>query len=777
MSPNLRLYNQLLIRLQVKSIELSQFLRDANSFVASSREAIETSAPHIYISALPFAAKDSLVFQTFAPLCTGLVAVEPFGIDRHGGPLIMTLIGHKRSVNSVAYSRDGGFIVSGADDGTVRIWDTRTGEEMMSPLRSGTNDDRILSVAVTSNGDRVASTSYDGHDICVWNLLAGNIAPQRLIGHSAGVWSVAFSPDDSFLASASRDTTVRLWKVATGQQLAVLRGHTDEVDVVAFAPDGELLASGSSDNTIRLWYGTTGEPARMHLIRHSVSIISVCFAPEGTKLAAGCGDGTIRLWDPQTGREIAAIDNCHFGLVYSVQFSPDGKSLVSAAYDHTARLWTWQDDEAEPSLVFLIGHTDSVRSAVFSPDGKYIFSASDDITIKIWAARSGQTTVLPLLAHVGLIRSIAVSFDGAFIVSGSDDGLVYVWDAHTGDQKFLLPLHASSVSSVAVSSDGRLIASASHSKSEDDSIRLWDLQKEGPVGTLPWAHKAEVNVVVFSPDAQWLASGSSDQTVCIWNTTRMQPLTASPLMCDGAVLTLVFSFDGRLLAAGDETGRIYLWHAQTGQQTHRQLRANDHSITSISFSPNGARIVSTAHDEVGRVWIANTGQQVLILDAKVYHVTFSPNGRLIGTASTGGIIGLWDAETGVPMARMRGYIDLVPSIAFMPDGESIVSCYLNATIHIWNVEAACSLFLKGDSDPVAVLALAEPTLGWLLGASGELLLWVPPEYRAYILLPPCTLLIAQRRVVLTADKNGMHAGRDWTACWRKDASHLGLRSM
>jgi len=759
---------------QVQSTKLLQFLRDANSFVASSREAIQTSAPHIYLSALSFAAKDSLVFQTFAPLCTGLVTAEAFGIDRHGGRLIMTLVGHRRSVNSVVYSHDGSFIVSGSNDGTVRIWDTRTGDEMIPPLQSGI--DRILSIAVAPDGARIASVYDKSSEICVWNLLAGHMTPQRLTGHSAAVWSVTFSPDSNLLASASQDTTVRIWKVETGQQLTVLRGHTGEVNEVAFAPDGLILASGSSDQTIRLWHSATGEPAGIKSIQHHVDIFSVCFAPDGTKLASGCADGTIRLLEPQTGREITKID-AHFLSVRSVRFSPDGRSLVSAADERRAILSTWRDNEARSSLMDTIHHTDSVRSAVFSPDGLYIAAASEDRTIRIWAAKNGQTTVMSLPSHNNVICSMTVSSNGASIVSASTDGLVCAWNAHTGDQKPLLaiPLElGSSVNSVAVSSDGRLIVSASNSESE---IRLWSLQTEDPVGKPLWGHTAEVTVVVFSPDAQWLASGSDDQTVCIRNATTMQPLTIDPLKCNGAVLVLTFSLDGKLLAAGDATGRIHLWHVETGQQVHKILQANDYSIHSVSFSPDGSRLASAANDQAGRVWIVNTGKQDLILGATVYQISFSPNGRLIATASIMGVIGLWDAATGAHMAKIHGYVGAMSSITFMPDGESIVSGSFNGTIHIWNVEAACSLLSNDGSDPIAVLALAEPEEAWLLGTSGERLLWVPPDYQSYIVLPPCTLLIARHRVVLTADKSVMHAGRNWTACWRKDSSHLDFLTM
>ena len=244
-------------------------MRDANAFVTSSYNAIERSAPHIYLSALPFAAKDSMVYKTFVDLCPGTISVKTFGIDRHGGSLVMTLTGHGDEVRSIAYSPDGLLLASGSSDGSVRIWDTRTGEETMSPMRS--EDSSVRSVTFAPNGNSLA-TGSDAGVINLWNLEAGQVTLRTLGNHTRRVNCVAFSPDGSLLASASADTTVRLWRPDSGQQLSVLNGHANEVLSVAFSSDGEVLASASADLTIRLWRGDTNKTASQPLRGHEETI-------------------------------------------------------------------------------------------------------------------------------------------------------------------------------------------------------------------------------------------------------------------------------------------------------------------------------------------------------------------------------------------------------------------------------------------------------------------------------------------------------------------------
>jgi len=750
--------------------DLARFLRDANLFVASSYEAIERSAPHIYISALPFADRNSLVCHDFAPCCTGLITVDTFGIDQHGGSAVMTLTGHDSAVRSVSYSFDGRLLASGSDDGTVRIWDTRTGEEAMSPMRSG--DGKVLSVDVARNSKWVASGTESGA-VCVWNVTPGQASQRKLIGHSRPVNSVASSPDSCRLASASVDKAVRLWTAETGELLWVLNGHSARVNGVVFCPDGRNCASSSRDRTIRQWDINTGhsvgEPLNFKVRTDDMTWNGTPFhaldCSSDGEMLAGTAYGTLKLWS-KTGERIAKI---HTGeSIHSVRFSPDGRSLVTAC-GQAVRLWTLQPDPQNASWVDLGGRGGKVNWATFSPDGLYIASASDDGTIKIWNAVSGQSTVQPLPAHAGAVNSVAVSHDGAFIVSGSSDKLVRVWNAHTGAAT-IPPLrgHTESIESVAISPDGRLIASAS-SFVGDGSIRLWDTQSGAAVGGPMGSPTDSVEAVSFSHDGRWLASGSWKKTVYIWDVAT-QALVVGPLHCQWGVNTVAFSPDDQLVAAGDMSGRIYLWRTDTGKQAHEPLHANNNSLRSLAFSPDGTHIVSGGEENAARIWNIAAGQPTRILQGHtetVLSVAWSLDERVIATGSYDATIRLWDAMTGAPLTTLHGHIAAIFSIEFTRNGQFLVSGSSDTTIRKWDVRAACQLPSERGNNPVAALASATLKDGWLVGSSGELILWVPAEYRTYLQLDPCTLRIDRsRRAVIGVGDSGLHAGLSWTSCWR-----------
>jgi len=846
--------------------DLAQFFRDAHSFVASSHEAIERSAPHIYLSALPFADRNSLVYQDFAPRCTGLITVHTMGIGQHRGSTVMTITGHDDAVRSVSYSSDGRLIASGSNDGSVRIWDTRTGEEATFPMRSG--DGKVLSVDFARNGKWVASGTESGA-VCIWDVRPGPAGRRILSNHSGSVWSVVYSPDSSRLASASVDETVRLWNSETGEQLAVQSRYTDSVNGITFSPDGEILAIISDDETFCQWEINTGRVAEKQLTqpKGNRSIWSysppyyVDFLPDGDILARiGRTGETVELFHYKTKETITSLQS--ETTIRSVQFSPDGRSLV-AACGRAIRLWSLQPDPRNASWVDLGSHAGEVNWATFSPDGLHIASASDDGTIRIWNAVSGQSTVQPLPAHDSVVRSVVVSHDGAFIVSGSEDKSVRVWNTRTSDGTHL-PLcgHTEPVSSVSISPDGCLIASAltetlaevealaqdlartqaqaktaaqawaeEEAKEEAEflaymrrtqeenqaelltkvevktretvtaqvkkwektqgtcTIRLWDTQSGTAVGKPLHGHASRVTAVSFSHHGRWLASASGDETVRMWDVATQQALAVGPLRCQMGTNTVAFSPDDGLVAAGDDSGRIYLWRTNTGKRAHgpfqaerssssyipwmdadrSALKRSDMRVWSVAFSPDGARVVSGGADNAARIWDIKAGRCIFILrghTGNVRSVAWSLDERVIGTGSRDATVRLWDTTTGAPLATLHGHTKAVQSVAFTRDGDFLVSGSSDTAIRKWDVRAACQLPLESSKDPVAALASATLKDGWLVGSSGELILWVPAAYRTFLQVNPCALLIDQSRIVIGVGDSGLHAGLNWTSCWR-----------
>jgi len=401
--------------------------------------------------------------------------------DIASGREIRTFLGHTEGVNSVAFSSDGKQVLSGSDDTTVKLWDVASGREIrtfeeysriyfvafspdgkqvlygydsstvfspdgkqaLSGLYDGTvklwdaasgqeirtfegHEWEVNSVAFSPDGKQVLSGSEDG-TIKLWDVSNGREIRSFSGGHTSYVNSVAFSPDGKQALSGSIDETIKLWDMASGREIKTFSGHTHWVNSVAFSPDGKLVLSSSYDGTVKLWDAASGREIKTFSSEDMIR--SVAFSPDGKQILSGSGDGTVKLWDAASGREIRTFSG-HSSVVSSVTFSPDGKQALSGSYDDTVKLW---DVSSGKELKTFEGHKWDVNSVAFSPDGKQILSSSRDKTVKLWDVASGRE-IRTFSGHTFSVESVAFSPDGKQALSGSMDGTIRLWDVSTGKE-------------------------------------------------------------------------------------------------------------------------------------------------------------------------------------------------------------------------------------------------------------------------------------------------------------------------------------------------------
>ena len=406
------------------------------------------------------------------------------------------------SGRAVAFSPDQKTIASVGDweNETIRLWDFQTGE-LREIFGFGGS---VLSIAFSPDGGTLVS----GHSqvLQLWDPHTGN-RRETLTGNGD---FVAFSPDGRTLASGNW-RSVQFWNPHTGQRLKTLTGFTDEMRTVAFSPTGVLLASGS-DDTINLWDPKTGQHLNV-LTGHTARINSIAFSPDGSMLASGSSDDTICLWDLNTRKCVNTFTD-HTDAVLAVAFSPDGKMLASGGSDYTVRLWNVRTGQLQKTFRNNGRWTFDIA---FSPDGKTLAGGGLD---GIWLrdAHSGEH-LHTLTWYRDSSRALAFSPDGSILVSGGSATL-QLWDAHTGERLKLITGHIGAlvVNTLAFSPNGRTLASASRNWDRRSPVYLWDVHT-GENRNTHNGHIGDVNAVAFSPDGTTLASASSDGTILLWYVT------------------------------------------------------------------------------------------------------------------------------------------------------------------------------------------------------------------------------------------------------------------
>jgi len=311
--------------------------------------------------------------------------------DAEGAPagfkLRCVLRGHEGWIGRIGWSPEGRRIASPSEDGTIRIWDAKTGEEI-----------RVLT------------------------------------GHEGPVWSVAWSADGGRIASGGADKTVRLWDAGSGKLLATLEGHERTVYSVSWSAEGRRLVSGSKDNTIRGWDGEDGEGLGV-IGRHEREVNCVAWRPRGGKIASGSDDMTIVIRDGETGEEIRKLRG-HKAFVLSVSWSVDGRWIASASEDSTVRVW---DAQTGRVVRVVEGHAIVADSVSFSADGRLLASKSEDDTVRVW--RTDSWVEVARVAEHAKYWPESLAFgpkEGDVLATlgkdgdGSGDRVIRIWDLDLG---------------------------------------------------------------------------------------------------------------------------------------------------------------------------------------------------------------------------------------------------------------------------------------------------------------------------------------------------------
>ncbi len=456
-----------------------------------------------------------------------------------------------------------------------------------------------------------------------------------------------------------------------GCEYTRFEGHEADISCIAINSDETYIASGASDYknngaseckelSVRLWSIKTKKPVTIFK-GHTKRINCLSFSQNGQLLASGSEDKTVRLWSV-TQLKLLAKFTQHEDSVVEIFFSNNGKALASLN-GHCLNLWS--------TIKFELIHEQSLRFekwfgsfpsnvVTVSLDGAFI-AISDDEKIEIWSVAAQKQMGNALLGHTDKVSCMVFSPDGKILTSGSGSSTGSGYDSNFNGQENSIRLwsvekqqqighvltgHSNKISSLAFSFNGKILASGS----EDKTVRLWSLETLNSLAKLPMGHSKIITSIAFNSDNKMLASVSEDYTLRLWSMNLLTPIHKF-LGGDSfkkGIYSVAFSFDGKYLACGcsDKSTKenfVQAWSMENFLPLP-PLRGHPTIINSMCFNPtrnilasSSGHILNSMHNENDSIFLWSIETRELLYKiskfvsdyTQINCVAFSPDGNCL----------------------------------------------------------------------------------------------------------------------------------------------------
>jgi WD40 repeat protein/serine/threonine protein kinase len=569
---------------------------------------------------------------------------------------------HADTLTSVAMTPDGQFGLSGASDGTARLWRLPDGKGA-----AVWNLDEADGLASWSGHARQPADPSAKSMRIMFETPRPSQRPVHVAISSDGTVAIATIGESLFLLNLASNDFVHL-------------GRTDRmtgtIACLALSADGRLVAVGHGAS-ISIWdvasrkcVGVLAEVS-LGIVTAMGRVVSVAFGSGSSMLLSSTADGTLRAWDVRglSNRRPALVLARASSVRTIAQTSRRFHELMSAAQTELA---SGRQDEA----------LRSITAARQLPGYEHARAALECTAILgRQLPRCGLRGVwcLSRVRSSSPVIAIALAAEHNVALWARENGQVDVVGP-SGERGFVLRGHRGDVNTVAIRRDGILGLTGG----KDATVRTWNLV-DGRCEVVFEGHQWQVTSVALMPDGTRALSASSDGAIMLWDLARHRRLQLLAPESDYGVFAVCATPDGcSVLAAGDD-GALRLWDLDSGRQV-RTMRGSKQAIRAAAVSPDGTLALAGSDDAL-RLWDLRTGECTRVLaNGAVRVVTISPDGKFGLWLSDGGVWSICRLHDGVCLHTVEADAGTMNAFVLDDDGTRVISSESDGMVSTWQLD-------------------------------------------------------------------------------------------
>lgn len=665
------------------------------------------------------------------------------------GSELSVLQGHGRWVRSCDMDAEGNWIVSGGDDGSVRLWEAaQEGEtQVLQARRLRGHDDAVLAALFDTQGRRVITAGRD-RTVREWDEASGSELAVYREGHAFLSQRVAALVDGERFVTSAVDGTTRIWSLSQGAELGVLK-PTGRSAVLSVTEEGERIATGDEANGVSIWNSQTGALVARGDTGFDALPTSLAFDARGKRLLVGDQRGQLSLLQADSERSDRWSRQSswrhHTDRVSDVIWLDEAR-FVSFGRDHTAALWRL--DQEEPVKVW--GHGEPVIWGTRLA-GERVLTLGVSGTLRVWSESSDRPELLlePRDSQV-VASSGAISFDGRRgVVIDERNGRVLrfamtgagpVWDESLGVEVTEGPETAF------VAKPGSLGEPAAAAFTRDDTsllvvggdaATLYDLEGASitGVGAVQRRFQPQGSVGAIAVSGRWLATGSWDGSVWIWDRESGLVREKQEGEHRGRLSALGFDVAGEVLVSADDRGKVLIrsWDPVEGRGGDEPVRvlleSNVVSVTCLPRAVSGIEILlgTEAGEVIGLDFAGQIRYRAMPAIGAVRRIAarHDAEGTLLGLAGGGGKAVIWSLEDDGLVRELPGHSAAVNDLAWSADGRRLLTGSDDFTVKLWDSATGKELLtLRGHDREVTSVGFDATGRDVLsAGLDGSAILW------------------------------------------------------